>query len=118
MKVNPYQSFPAAHPTTDETLAEEERPLPSSITALRERRKRWGIRCYLISGALILAAIVVRLLFWSFAFQAGGLGAKILSGLSLLFFVGGLLVFVFGPISWFWTGQHKKLAIGDDDDWA
>ncbi|MEE2934744.1 MAG: hypothetical protein VYA84_01985 [Planctomycetota bacterium] len=114
MNVNPYKAF-ANSPTSEaKQSVDDDRPLPNSVADLRAERKRWNLRCYLLSFLFVVLAVALwgtsqvllkKEVFW----------LQITNWISLLLFADGALCFVFGPIAWFWTGRHKRLRANRDN---
>ncbi|PNY38015.1 hypothetical protein C2E31_04870 [Rhodopirellula baltica] len=104
MAPNPYQPASVSDLSND-----DDETVQASILRRRDRRKRWKLRCYTISGLSILLALGTAYL--ASRLQSTKSGDEFLIDLNwaALFMLGcGILAFVFGPISWFWFGQHQR----------
>ena len=105
MTQNPYQFFPASEKS--ETFDEDE-SASEMLLKWRARQRRWNTMCYLVSAGQIVLAVGIG--FLSNALhqaESKGLGVVAL-WVALCLFAGGCLACVFGPISWFWTGQYRR----------
>ncbi|GAA5505390.1 hypothetical protein Rcae01_00835 [Novipirellula caenicola] len=103
MATNPYQ--PAS--VSDSSNGDE--AVQASISRRRDRRKRWNLRCNTISGLLILLALGTAYLASRLQSTKSENDFLIDLNWAALFMLGcGILAFVFGPISWFWFGQHQR----------
>lgn len=110
MRVNPYQVPMSGDGLEDQEAdgwrSDEADSMESFIKDWRRRRMRWNVRCYVAASVLILVAIAIGFTSTLFANQNEQLAAMI--GWTLLFLLGGAaLLFIFGPIAWFWAGQHR-----------
>lgn len=114
MNVNPYQSFPNPPSSEAKQSVDDDRSLPESVADLRAKRNRWNLRCYLLAFLFVVVAGAL----WSTSqvlLKNEEFWLRITNWISLLLFADGAFCFVFGPITWFWTGQHKRLGVDRDD---
>ena len=111
VRVNPYQApqnHSAEKPDIEARAGEEFRRL---IESGRKARQQWSARCYRIAGGLVgVALLLLDPLSFYRVRPAESLPVGMLDLIAAGLILFGVILFVFGPISWFWFRRRNDLA--------